>query len=223
MTDYTTARTNMVDSQVRPNKVTDPRIINAMLDVPRELFVPASMRSLAHMDEDIFFQTAGLSSLDRCMVAPMTLARLVALAAVEDDDVVLDIGCASGYSTVLLARMAAAVVGLECDDGLFERASKNIVDMEADNAAIICGDLAEGYPPEGPYDVILLQGSVREIPESLFASLKEGGRLVAIIGNRGIGQACLYRKIGGEITGISAFDAAAPELPGFETAAEFVF
>lgn len=157
------------------------------------------------------------------MVAPMTLARLVALAAVEEGDIVLDVGCASGYSTVLLARMAAAVVGLECEEELAERASKNIVDMEADNAAIICGDLAEGYPSEGPYDVILLQGSVREIPEGLFASLKEGGRLVAIIGDRGIGQAYLYRKIGGEITGISAFDATAPELPGFQAAAEFVF
>ncbi len=223
MIDYTTARANMVDSQIRPNKVTDPRIVNAMYDIPRELFVPASMRSLAYMDEEITFPTVGQTSFNRYMMAPMTLARLVHLAAVEAGDMVLDIGCASGYSSVLLARMAGAVVGVESDAALAETASGNIEELEADNAAIVRGDLAQGYPDEGPYDAILLQGSVREIPEILFAQLKVGGRLVAIIGNRDMGQACLYRNIAGEISGISSFDAAAPELPGFEAAPEFVF
>lgn len=223
MSEFATARLNMVESQIRPNRVTDRRILDAMLEVPREKFVPASKRSLAYMDEEIVFESPDRASADRFMVAPMTLAQLTQLAGVEAGNVVLDVGCTTGYSSVILARLAGAVVGLECDAELSESASTNIIDLEADNAAIVTGDLAQGYPDEGPYDAIVLQGSVPEVAEALLRQLKEGGRLVAVIGDREMGQAFLYRKIGDDFPAVSAFDAGAPRLPGFEKAPEFVF
>lgn len=223
MSEFAIARYNMVESQIRPNRVTDRRILEAMLEIPREKFVPASKRPLAYMDEEIVFETPGKAASDRFMIAPMTLAQLIQLAEIEDGNVVLDIGCTTGYSSVILARLAGAVVGLECDSELAESASANIIELEADNAAIVSGDLAEGYPDEGPYDAIILQGSVPEVPRTLLAQLKEGGRLVAIVGDKDMGQALLYRNIGGEFPAVFAFDAAAPRLPGFEQTPEFVF
>lgn len=223
MTNFATARLNMVESQVRPNRVTDRRVIDAMLEIPRERFVPASLRPLAYMDEEIAFETASQADGSRHMIAPMTLARLIQLAAIEPGDEVLDIGCATGYSSVILARLAEAVVGLECDASLADAASRNIVDLEVDNVAIETGDLARGYPGEAPYDVIVLQGSVPEAPQALLRQLRDGGRLAGVIGDADMGQGCLFRNIGGDITSVSAFDAGAPVLPGFEKSPEFVF
>lgn len=223
MTDFATARANMVESQVRPNEVTDPRILDAMLAIPRELFVPPSARAIAYMDEEIVFETMSQMAGHRYMLAPMTLAKMVNEAAVLPGDLVLDVGCTTGYSSVLLGRLAEAVVGLECDKGLAETAGRNVVELEADNVAIVTGDLAQGYPEEGPFDVIVLQGSVPQVPNTLLAQLKEGGRLVAIIGDRDVGEVCVYRNITGHIGRVSVFDAAAPPLPGFEVAAEFIF
>lgn len=223
MTDYATARANMIDSQLRPNDVTDARILRAMLEIPRESFVPASLRPLAYMDEEVVFETASQMTRDRYMIAPLTLARLIQLAEVGPHDLVLDIGCTTGYSCAILARLAEAVVGVECDAALAEGAGVRLTEIEADNAAVVTGPLELGYPEEGPYDVILLNGSVPEVPPALFAQLKEGGRLVTVIGDRDMGQACLYRNIAGDITAVPAFDAGAPALPGFEKAPEFVF
>lgn len=223
MSNFATARFNMVESQIRPNRVTDRRLLDAMLEIPRERFVPASLRPLAYMDEEIIFETASREGGSRHMLAPMTLARLIQLAAVEPEDEVLDIGCATGYSSVILARLAAAVVGLECDSSLADAASKNIVELEVDNVAIETGDLARGYPDEAPYDVIVLQGSVPEAPQTLLGQLRDGGRLVGVIGDADMGQGCLFRNIGGDITCVSVFDAGAPVLPGFEKTPEFVF
>lgn len=223
MTEFAQARTNMVESQIRPNKVTDRRIIDAMLEVPREAFVPASMRALAYMDQEIMFESPGANMPDRFMIAPMTLAQLVQLAEVDEESLVLDVGCATGYSSVILARLSAAVVGLECDPSLVEAATRNVMDLEADNAAIVAGRLENGYREEGPYDAIILQGSVPEMPAGLCAQLKDGGRLVTVVGDRDRGEGCLVRNIGGDLTMVSAFDAGAPRLPGFEVATEFVF
>lgn len=203
--------------------MTDRRILDAMLSIPREMFVPVASRSLAYMDEAIAFDTAARAAGHRYMMAPMTLAQLVQLAAIEEGNLVLDVGCMTGYSSVVLSRLAGAVVGLECDTALAEAAGNAFMELEADNAAIVTGDLAQGYPDEGPYDAIVLQGSVPEVPKSLLAQLKEGGRLVGVIGSRDMGQGCLFRNIGGDFSSVSSFDAGAPPLPGFERAPEFVF
>lgn len=223
MTEYELARLNMVESQIRPNRVTDRRIIDAMLGVPRETFVPPAMRPLAYMDQEIAFEPSGPDMPERYMITPMTLAQLIQLAEIDEDCLVLDVGCTTGYSSAVLARLAAAVVGLECDASLVDAANRNLVELEADNAAIVSGRLENGYRDEGPYDAIILQGSVPEVPQALCEQLKDGGRLVTVIGDRDRGEGCLIRNIGGDMTTVSALDAAAPRLPGFEVATEFVF
>lgn len=223
MIEFAQARTNMVESQIRPNRVTDRRIIDAMLAVPREVFVPSSLRALAYMDQEIMFDSSGSDMPDRFMIAPMTLAQLIQLAEIDEESLVLDVGCTTGYSSVILSRLSAAVVGLECDPSLVDTATRHVIELEADNAAIVAGQLDKGYPDEGPYDAIVLQGSVPEMPAGLCAQLKDGGRLVAVIGDRDRGEGCLVRNIGGDLTMVSAFDAGAPRLPGFEVATEFVF
>ncbi len=223
MSNYATARLNMVESQVRPNEVTDRRILQAMMEIPREAFVPPSMRALAYIDEEIRLRSAGRDAPGRNLMAPMPLARLIQLAEIEPGDLVLDVGCATGYSTAILARLAESVVGLECDAALAESAGKTLMELGADNAAVVTGALADGYAEEGPYDVILLNGSVPEVPERLLAQLEAGGRLVAILAEGGFGKATLFQNVSSVISERAAFDAGAPPLPGFERAAAFVF
>ncbi len=223
MTDFAAARANMVESQVRPNDVTDPRILQAMLDIPRENFIRASLRPVAYMDEDVRLDTGGREAAPRYLMAPMVLAKLIQLAEIEPADLVLDIGCGTGYSCAVAARMAEAVVGLESDQGLAEDATRTLLELEVDNAVIVTGPLADGYAAEGPYDVILMQGSVPAVPETLLAQLKDEGRLVTVIGDRNFGRAMLYRSVNGDIAAVAAFDAGVPPVPGFEQEAEFVF
>lgn len=223
MTDHQRARINMVESQLRPNGVTDPRILQAMAEIPRERFVTASLRPLAYMDRDIAFETASQSSRPRHMLSPLTLGRLIHLAAVAPQDLVLDVGCATGYSCAVLARLAEAVVGVECEAALAEAAGATLTELEVDNAAVVTGPLPDGYPEEGPYGVILLNGGVPRVPRALLSQLRNGGRLVTVVGDQNFGQAYLYRNIDGDITALSAFDAGAPALPGFEVEPEFVF
>jgi len=223
MSDFSEARFNMVESQVRPNQVTDARLLRALLDVPREIFVPSSLRALAYMEEEIVVAQAFAGAPTRSLMSPMPLARMIQLAEVEPDDLVLDVGCVSGYSTAILARMAESVVGLECNESLAEQASQALMDLEADNAAVVCGPLPEGYASEGPFDVILLNGCVPEVPGALLKQLKDGGRLVAIIAQGNFGEATLFRNAGGRVSQRSVFDASAQPLPGFEREQEFVF
>lgn len=223
MSDYSVQRTNMVNSQLRPNQVGDTRILEAMGELPRERFVPASLRDIAYMDEEICVETGSDGSPDRRLMAPTPLARLVQLAEVGSGDLVLDIGCATGYSTALLARLADSVVGVEASPALCEAAEKTLSELEADNAVVVCGKLTEGYAEEGPYDVIRLGGGVTSVPDTLFDQLKPGGRLATVILNGTVGRATLYRRLGNEITATPAFDCGAPLLPGFEPVAEFVF
>lgn len=223
MNDYSAARQNMVESQIRPNQVTDARLLRALLSIPREAFVPADFRSLAYAEDEIMLQPGIGGREARCLMAPMPLARLIQLAEIESGDLVLDIGCGTGYSTALMARMAESVVGLESDQDLADLASQTLVDLEIDNAAVASGPLAEGYPAEGPFDVIVLNGSVPEVPTELLRQLKAGGRLVTVITEDGLGRAVLFRSSGGRISRRVAFDAHAPALPGFEKKKEFVF
>jgi protein-L-isoaspartate(D-aspartate) O-methyltransferase len=190
-----------------------------MRSLPRERFVPQKFRDLAYMDGaiEVFPSVDGAPS--RYILAPMVLARLVQLAAVEPEDTVLDVGCATGYSTAVLARLGRSVVGLEPEPELAEAARAALRDLAIANAEIVEGPLERGHPERGPYDVILLNGSVPEISEALLAALKEGGRLAAIISsgaNSGSqGKAYLFVKVGGEASGLPHFDAGAKPLPGF--------
>lgn len=213
----------MVESQIRPNQVTDRRILRAMLEIPRELFMPAAARPLAYMDQDVPLQPGSPGAPPRHLMAPMPLARLIQAANISAEDLVLDIGCATGYSTAILARLAEAVVGLEEDPELVETAAKTLNELGVDNAAIVTGKLNEGYAEEGPYDAILLGGSVAEVPDALLEQLKDGGRLVAILADGGLGKATLFESVQGDVSRRACFDAGSRRLPGFEPAPAFVF
>ena len=214
MVDAAVQRKNMVESQVRPSDVTDRRILRAMLDIPRETFVPEDLRSLAYMDTDVRLQAAEPGKAVRAMLAPRVLARLLNLAALEEGDVVLDVGTGSGYSAAVLARIVRTVVALESDPGLAATAGKLL--GAAPNVSVVTGGLAAGWPGSGPYDAIILEGAVSELPQALREQLRDGGRLVAVVGDNSQHKATLWRRLGSNFDQRAAFDAAAPRLPGFE-------
>ena len=172
---FAEARRHMVASQLRPNKVTDDRLTDAMEAVPRELFVPKALRGVAYLDEDIEIAEG------RHLMEPMVLARLLQAAGVRADDIVLDVGCASGYSTAVIARLAGTVVGVESDAELAARATGLLTDLEVDNAAVVEGAFDAGLPDQGPYDIIVLNGAVPDVPAALLDQLADGGRLLAVV------------------------------------------
>jgi protein-L-isoaspartate(D-aspartate) O-methyltransferase len=219
MIDFERRRLTMVETQIRPNEVTDPRLLAALRAVPREWFVPGELRTLAYMDEGIEVFPSIDSAPARFLLAPMVLARLVQLAAVEPHDTVLDVGCATGYSTAVLAGLGRSVIGLEPEPELAEAARGALRESGIVNVDIVEGPLGGGYREGGPYDVILLNGSVPAPPESLTAQLSEGGRLAAVLsrgaGTGSQGKAYLFVKVGGEVSGVPHFDAGARPLPGF--------
>jgi protein-L-isoaspartate(D-aspartate) O-methyltransferase len=221
MTDFAALRRMMVDGQVRTADVTDPRLLSAMLSVPRERFVPAEKAPLAYLDLDVLVSRPGAP--ERRLLKPMVLAKLLQMAEVGEADHVLDIGCATGYSTALLARLAATVAGVEEDSAIARRATEALAAAGIDNAKIVTGPLVRGYPDDAPYDVIVLEGSSEIAPEMLLDQLKDGGRLVCVLGRGPVGKATLYRRVGDELSGRPVFDAAPPLLPGFVKPAEFVF
>jgi protein-L-isoaspartate(D-aspartate) O-methyltransferase len=207
----------MVESQIRPNKVTDPRLIEALESLPRELFVPKALRGVAYVDEDIAVAT------DRYLMEPLVLARLLQAAALEPTDTALDIGCATGYSTALLGRLASMVVGLEGDAALAAEAKRRLAELSIDNAVVVEGRLTAGYREQAPYNVILLGGRVEHIPDTLIEQLAEAGRLVAVLGRPGVSRAIVMTRRGGTVSSREIFDAAVPPLPGFERETGFVF
>ena len=223
MTDFGAQRLAMVESQLRPNEVTDSRLLAAMRSLPREEFVPPRLRVLAYIDEaiEIFPSVDGAPA--RYLLAPMVLARLIQLAAVGPKDTVLDIGCGTGYSTAVLAQLGGKVVGLEPEPELADAARKTLRKLGIANAEIVQGPLAGGYRPEAPYDAILLNGSVPEPPEALLEQLREGGRLAAVLSTGIQGKAYRFVKVAGEASGVPHFDAGARPLPGFQPAPAFTF
>ena len=224
MIDYERQRLNMVESQLRPNEVTDRRLLAAMGTLPRELFVPASRRGFAYMDDAVEVWPSIDGAPARFLMAPMVLARLIQLAMVEPEDAVLDVGCATGYATAVLSCLAYSVTGLEPEPELASAARRTLHALDIENAVIATGPLAKGHADRGPYDVILVNGSVPEIPESLLGQLKEGGRLVAVVSpNAGQGKAYLFVKVEGEASGLAHFDAGAKPLPGFAPEPCFAF
>lgn len=222
MTDAAQQRTNMVESQILTSDVTDRRVLLAMGAVPREKFVPESLAALAYMDEPVPVTTAAAGVGRRWLMAPRVFAKLLQLADVGSEDRVLDVGCASGYSAAVLGRIAKTVVALESDGALAAAARKNLADLTIAGAEVVEGPLPEGRPDAGPYDAIVLEGSVPEPATMLLDQLKDGGRLVGVVQADGaLGKAVIWRRLGRSLDQWTAFDAAAPALPGFERAPAF--
>ncbi len=220
MIDMTALRTKMVDGQVRPSDVTDHRIIEAMLDIPREAFVPPSMAGLAYLDRNLPVSADGRT---RCLIQPMVLARMIQAADIGADDVVLEVGCASGYGAAVMARLASSVVALEEDEALADMASAALSGLGVDNVAVVRGPLAAGYPDEAPYDVILVNGAVEVMPDALAGQLKEGGRLVVVVGVGQAARGMLYTRSQAGVSGRVVMNASVPLLPGFAKAPAFEF
>jgi protein-L-isoaspartate(D-aspartate) O-methyltransferase len=220
MFDFAAARRMMVDGQVRTSDVTDQRIIAAMLDLPRERFVPEPNAFLAYLDLDVAV-SAGTPA--RRLLKPMVLAKLIQAAEIGPNARVLDVACGTGYSTALLARLARSVVGLEEDATLARHARENLATVAATNAEVVVGALPDGWPAGAPYDVILINGAAEVVPGRLLRQLAEGGRLVGIVGRAPASKAVLYLAAGGQVSGLPIFDAGAPPLPGFAAPPAFVF
>lgn len=221
MIDSKQQRINMVESQVRPSDVTDRRIIRAMLEVPREAFVPGGLNALAYMDEAVPVTGRADGRAPRALLAPRTFAKLAQLAEIEAGDIVLDVGCATGYSTAVLAHLAKSVVAVEADVALAARAAETLRQLRMDNAVVVRAALEAGAPAQAPFDAIVLEGAVPEVPQGLLEQLKDGGRLVGILANGVFGRAQVWRRIGKTFDARPAFDAGAEPLPGFARRAEF--
>ncbi|MFG1462914.1 protein-L-isoaspartate O-methyltransferase [Xanthobacter sp. DSM 24535] len=223
MIDFAELRRGMVDGQVRANDVTDPRIVAAMLEIPRERFVPAALRSLAYIDDDLVVRAPSVGSPARYLMEPMVLAKLLQLADVQADDLVLDIAMGTGYSAAILGRLAGQVVAVDDDAELISESAATLADLSVTNVAGFQGSLTGGWAPEAPYDVIFINGSVEIVPEALFAQLKEGGRLVTVVGRGGAGRAAVFTKVNGAISERVVFNAAVPPVAGFEAPPRFTF
>ncbi len=218
MVDYAAARLNMVESQIRTDRVTDAALLEAFEQVPRELFVPEELRGVAYVDEDLAVGQG------RHMMEPRVLARLLQAARPEPQDIVLDIGCGTGYATAILARLAATVVALEDGGGLAARANEVLGELEVGNAVVVEGSLNEGYAKQAPFNVIVVNGAVAKVPSVISGQLAEAGRLVTVVRNSaGMGRAILMQRTGGVVSSRTLFDAAVPVLPGFEVKPGFVF
>jgi len=220
---FAQARQNMVVSQINPQSVTDPALLSALSEIPRERFVPAIQRDIAYMDKEIPLGISATDGRERAMMMPVAFAQLVALAQIKPTDLVLVIGCATGYSAAVIARLADSVVALETNEALAAQANDTLMDLGIDNAAVVSGPLNEGYKNEAPYDVIFIDGSVSEINDSLIDQLNDGGRLVAIVSENDAGKAHLILKKGNIASDRIDFDANAPKLPGFQKPQSFSF
>jgi protein-L-isoaspartate(D-aspartate) O-methyltransferase len=218
MPDYATARLNMVENQIRTNRVSDERVLAAIAAVPRERFVPKRLHGNAYVDQDLALGNG------RYLMEPVVFARLLQVAEIGAGDVVLDIGCGTGYSAAVLGKLAGTVVALESDAALAKQAIEALTELDVDNAAVVEGPLDEGYPRQAPYDVIVLGGAVDAVPAVLTDQLVEGGRLVAVVNVApSVGNIEVIHRLYGGLSRRQIFDAAVPILPGFAAEHGFVF
>lgn len=217
MTDFAAARLAMVDCQVRPSDVTAYPIIDAMLTVKKEEFVPSNKRSVAYAGDHIPLAPG------RVVLDGRTLGKMLDAAAITPDDLVLDIGCGLGYVAAILGRLAATVIAVEPDAEMAEAAANTLADQDALNVIVEVGALTAGAPDHGPYDVIFLEGAIETLPDTIADQLKSGGRIVAIHTDGRVGTARVGVKAQNGINWRRAFDATAPVLPGFEAEKAFEF
>ena len=201
--DYAAARHNMVECQVRPNHVTDKKLLDAMRALPREAFVPTEFQGVAYVDEAVPLGEG------RYLMAPMTMARLMQIAAPASSDLALVVGCATGYAAAVLSHMVGVVVALEKDSGLAAEAAQTLTGLGIDTVAVVEGDLQKGYPDQ--------------VPAGIASQLAEGGRLVSVLSGGGTDSAILMSRYPGGLSSRSVFESAAPPLPGFEREKVFAF
>jgi len=221
--DFVDLRRKMVDNQIRTVDVTDLGVLAAFLQVAREDFVPPARRDFAYLDSDIIVQEARNSHPPRTLMRPAALARLLQLAQIGAQDRVLVIGTTTGYASAILAKIAAFVVALECDEELNRQAQEILSAQGVETVQTACGSLVEGYAAAAPYDVILCEGAVDFVPQALFDQLREDGRLVAVEGRGLAGEARLYIKEKAGLSVNRAFNLALAPLAGFQHAPGFVF
>ena len=218
MTVFEAARAHMIESQLRPNKVTDARVLDAFASIRRELFVPEHLKPVAYIDEDLPI------GANRYLMEPTVAARMLQAAAVKFNDAVLIIGAGTGYEAALAARLARTVVALEADPDLARRARAALVEHSIASVSVVEGPLAQGYRARGPYDVIFFCGAVAEVPPEVASQLAEEGRLLTVIRPaNAVGRATLTTRTGGVLARRVLFDAATPLLPGFAEKPGFVF
>ena len=216
--DFTQARQNMVEGQIRTNRVTDQYLVDALEDLPREAFVPDNLKELVYIDEDLTVAPG------RILMEPMIMARLIQEAHVENTDLCLVIGAATGYEAAVIARLAGAVVAIESQEDLIASSTQNLADQGGDTVSVMAGALGEGQADQGPYDVIFVNGAVGELPAALVDQLAEGGRLVYVQGfAKGTGKAMLVTKNNTIVSETELFDANIPALPEFAIKPAFNF
>jgi len=221
MSDFSIARQKMVDGQVRPSDVTDIRIIDAMLAIPRETFVPEAQRSLAYLDLDIDVSEGG--SAKRFLLRPAVTAKMLQAAGIAETDQVLVVGCASGYLAALAALLGGRVTATECDSALATKATTALAGLALRNVTVKTAAVVDGDSADAPFDVILLNGATEIAPENLYRQLKEGGRLVGTFAFAGPQRVMMVTASHGDFGHRALFDTAIPVLPGLERPAAFVF
>jgi protein-L-isoaspartate(D-aspartate) O-methyltransferase len=225
MSDFATARQKMVDGQVRPSDVTDLRIIDAMLAVPREAFVPASQRALAYLDLDLDLDldVSEAGAAKRFLIKPVVIAKMLQAAEIGETDNVLVVGCASGYTAAVVAKLAARVTATESDGSLAVKASDVLAKLGFGNVTVKTAAAADGDQANAPYDVIVLAGATEIVPDRLYRQLRDGGRLVGVFAMSRPPRAMIVTHSHDDFGDRALFDAAVPVLPGLERPPAFVF
>lgn len=216
--DFEAARKHMVDSQVRPNDVTDIRIQRAFETIPREMFLPSELRALAYVDREVVYAEG------RSLPTARDFSKLVAALTIKSGDLVLDAGCGVGYSTAILAALCDMVVAVEQDEALAKSAEETLYGVGAVNAAVVQGDPAAGAANQGPFDVIVISQAIDVEPAALLSQLKDGGRLGAFFRSGGVSKGSVWRRSGQAFARVDMFDASARTvLQGFTRPRTFVF
>lgn len=216
--DYTRARSNMVENQLRPSQIDDARLLRAMREVPREHFLPKVLRGVAYADEDLLLPSGGH------LIEPLALARLIEAARIQPQEVVLVLGCTTGYAGAILARLAATVILVEPDQATAGQIETLLDELGVDNVVVaVSDDPTTGQASQAPFDVILLVGAVDTVPPALWEQIGEGGRLVAVIDDGRVGKLTVFTRLHGVIGRQVLFDARIPRLPGLASRVEFAF
>jgi protein-L-isoaspartate(D-aspartate) O-methyltransferase len=221
MSAFSTARLKMVDGQVRTSDVTDSRIIDAMMELPREAFVPENKRALAYLDLDLDVSDGGAAK--RFLIKPVVTAKLLQAAEIEATDTVLVVGCATGYAAALAAKLAGQVTATESDPSLAAKAKEVLSRLGLGNVTVRVADAVEGDPASAPYDVIFLNGATEIVPNRLYSQLKDGGRLVGVFAMTQPQRATIVTRSHGDFGDRALFDATVPVLPGLQRLPAFVF